>query len=60
MQLSDQELATVLSALRLWQHYLPANRESFRGHFPEGVRPLTSDEIDELCERLNCPERREP
>jgi hypothetical protein len=51
---TDQELATVLAALRLWQ----ASREygedlaPYMGHFEEH-QPLSSWQIDELCERLN-------
>jgi len=55
--LSDQELATVLAALRYWQQDL-ANHENEGPiddeHFSDEVSPLTVAEIDELCERLNC------
>ena len=55
--LSDRELATVLAALRYWQskldeHLAPVDLD----HFAE-VDPLTSGEIDDLCERLNTREQ---
>jgi hypothetical protein len=52
--LSSRELATVLAALRAWQSVIVdnwgmiPNQEHFRDH-----APLTCDEIDTLCERLN-------
>lgn len=51
MKLTDRELATVLAALRLFQNH-PANRMI---HFTD-VKPLTNDDIDDLCERLNTTE----
>lgn len=58
---NDRELATILAALRLWQ-----DREQFHSGgrvnaLQETVtdnglfEPLSYDEIDELCERLNFP-----
>jgi hypothetical protein len=55
-RLSDRELATVLAALRYWQHDLAENEEEGpigQEHFAE-VTPLSVAEIDGLCERLNC------
>ena len=54
VELSGREIAQVLAALRNWQtdslnEDLP---EAFAGHF-EDHEPLTDDEIDALCERLN-------
>ena len=52
--LTKRELATVLAALRFWQ----ANCEDFEvealtaDHFYD-TTPLTADEIDALCERIN-------
>lgn len=55
--LTEQELATVLAALRHWQQTL--RREHGRvatwPHFDEH-EPLGLQEIDELCERLNGSE----
>ena len=51
---SDRELATMLAALRLWQASQD-NGEAltpYMGHFEE-QQPLSSLEVDELCERLN-------
>lgn len=56
-ELNERELATVLAALRCWQ------KELTRTGIPEdaddilGERdPLTLDEIDDLCDRLNFSE----
>ena len=54
VELSAQEVAQVLAALRNWQ--VDALNEdladAFAGHF-EDHEPLTDDEIDAFCERLN-------
>jgi hypothetical protein len=57
--LSARELATVLAALRYWQQDLAVNEEDGEGlitsdHFTDQITPLTVDEIDTLCARLNC------
>jgi hypothetical protein len=51
---TDQELATILAALRLWQALLEHGEDltPYVGHFEEH-QPLSPLEIDELCERLN-------
>ena len=58
VELSDREIAQLLAALRNWQ--MDALNEdlakAFAGHFEEHA-PLTDDEIDALCERLNFAER---
>ena len=52
-QLSPRELATVLAALRYWQADVEADPNfEFGDHFAEAA-PLTAEEIDDLCERLN-------
>jgi hypothetical protein len=58
MKLTSRELATVLAALRYWQNDLDDDPEMFEnlpgsGHF-EQETPLNGDEIDRLCEELNC------
>ena len=57
VRLSNRELATILAALRYWQQDL-ANDEGegpiSPDHFDDQITPLTAEEIDELCERLNC------
>ena len=56
-----RETATLLHALRQFQRQLDDEDGSYRdaidgtGHF-EQVPPLTADEIDALCERLNLRE----
>ena len=51
---SDRELATMLAALRLWQASQDHGEDltPYEGHFEE-QQPLSSLEVDELCERLN-------
>ncbi len=54
MSFTERELATVLAALRAWQFDLPDdNTPIAMDHFGDGITPLTTDEIDTLCERLN-------
>ena len=54
VELSDRDIAQLLAALRNWQ--TDALNEdlvdAFAGHF-EDHEPLSDDEIDSLCERLN-------
>jgi hypothetical protein len=57
MHLSPRELATVLAALRYWQRQLADGEDGSSislYHFTESVTPLSTTEIDEFCERLNC------
>ena len=55
--LNDAELATVLAALRYWQHVLPS--EGLLHRFTDiasnggELEPLDPDDIDALCERIN-------
>lgn len=55
VELSPREVAHVLAALRNWQ--IDSLNEdlaaTFAGHF-EDLTSLDDDEIDDLCERLNC------
>ena len=56
--LTMREMATVLAALRRWQDELrrqAADLTDNDGHFDD-VSPLTSDEIDGLCDWLNAAE----
>jgi hypothetical protein len=61
--MNDRELATVLAALRYWQtdleQYGTDDLIDAAGHFAEHT-PLTPDEIDELCERLNAGKGPQP
>lgn len=52
--LTDREIGTILAALRYWQQDLEANDDPPISEHFEDVRPLTADEVDDLCERLNC------
>jgi hypothetical protein len=54
VELSPREVANILAALRNWQTDALNEDldEAFAGHFEEH-EPLTDDEIDDLCERLN-------
>ena len=63
MEFTDQEHATILAALRLWQRHIDPNdkpevqRIFAKGRSPlhfEDDAPLTFAEIDNLCERLNA------
>lgn len=55
--LTSRELATVLAALRSWQQQLPREGVAFVDGFPHfsDETPLSVDEIDALCDRLNEP-----
>ncbi len=55
-RLNPQELATILAALRHWQHTVDPQAKATAMTYPqfEEVQPLSSAEIDDLCERLNC------
>ena len=53
MNLNSRELATVLAALRHFQK-INDKAASYPCHFAfEGVTPLTDNQIDSLCERIN-------
>lgn len=56
-RLTPRELATVLAALRYWQHLLLIREHTgpiSADHFDDEITPLSADEVDDLCERLNC------
>ena len=54
IELSDRDIAQLLAALRNWQtdSLNEDLAEAFAGHF-EDHEPLSDDEIDALCERIN-------
>lgn len=56
-KLTDKELATVLAALRLWQRNLDSEYKNYgivgSKKFFLKEKPLSPDEIDSLCEKLN-------
>ena len=60
---NDREFHTILTALRYWQQHYPLDRcDAF---YPlsniatngGNVEALSNDEIDTLCEEMNCGER---
>jgi hypothetical protein len=55
MQFSAEETATVLAALRYWQRegLTSSGHEIDIASNGDTLEPMTTDEIDELCERLN-------
>lgn len=57
MKLTKRETATVLAALRNWQQDLQEGglipKEDLPYHF-ESDEPLKTEEIDALCEKINC------
>jgi len=55
--MDERELGTILAGLRLWQEYLQ-EKEFSPDHMDIATNigmfePLSPDEIDELCERIN-------
>jgi len=54
VDLTQRELAQLLASLRNWQtdSLNEDLADAFAGHF-EDFAPMTDDEIDALCERLN-------
>lgn len=56
--LDDQELATVLAALRVFQYNRDREDLNRMEHFHDETS-LTDNQIDHLCERLNTPSREE-
>lgn len=60
-QIGDRSLATILAALRYWQENVPTQHRASFAHFQEELHaPLGDDEIDVLCEALNCGNGEEP
>ncbi|HEV3447143.1 MAG TPA: hypothetical protein VG099_21060 [Gemmataceae bacterium] len=56
IRVTDRELDTLLAALRTWQRTVAEKQAQelvSPSHFEDGISPLTAEEIDELCERLN-------
>ena len=49
------EIATVLAALRYWQANVPESERAavMPEHF-DGAVPLGDDDIDDLCEDIQC------
>lgn len=55
MEITKRQTATILAALRYWQvNFDNEPADLFEDYF-FNVTPLSEDEIDDLCEKLNCP-----
>jgi hypothetical protein len=58
---SRENTATILAALRLFQDtYRDVDAEQIREKFPEhfhDVQPLSTEDIDTLCQQINNPEK---
>ncbi|MDF5714463.1 MAG: hypothetical protein PUP93_11360 [Rhizonema sp. NSF051] len=55
MELNQREIVTMLASLRMFQKEAKKldMAEAYPDHFLQGeVRPLTSDEIEQLCEKI--------
>jgi hypothetical protein len=53
ISITEREHATILAALRLWQEADEHNRGDLRDIAEEAGVPLSIEEIDVLCERIN-------
>jgi hypothetical protein len=57
IEVTERQFHTILAGLRCWQRYLAEHPiyvdDDIASNCGE-VQPLTQDEIDDLCERLNC------
>jgi hypothetical protein len=51
---NERTIATILAALRLFQSTPSELIDSTFSDYFEDYSPLSSEEIDELCEELNC------
>lgn len=56
MKLNYQELSSVLAGLRILQDKVETKTLTECRKLPhfDDVAPLSSEQMDELCERLNC------
>ena len=59
ISITEREHATILAALRLWQEADEYNRGDLRDIAEAAGVPLSSEEIDCLCERINFTSNRE-
>jgi hypothetical protein len=57
--ISERETATILAALRYWQRegLMSAGAEQDVASDGERFQALSAEEIDTLCERINCDAR---
>jgi len=58
IKLTDNELATVLAALRYWERegLMSGGHEQVIASNDGDITPLDADGIDDLCERINQAE----
>ncbi len=59
ISITKREHATILAALRLWQEADEHNRGNLRDIAEAVGVPLSNEEIDVLCERINFTSNRE-
>jgi len=59
ISITEREHATILAALRLWQEADEHNRGDLRDIEETAGVPLSNEEIDVLCERINFTGNRE-
>ena len=59
ISVTERENATILAALRLWQEADEHNRGDLRDIAEAAGAPLSNEEIDVLCERINFNTNRE-
>jgi hypothetical protein len=59
ISVTAREHATILAALRLWQEADVHNRGDLRDTAEAAGLPLSNEEIDALCERINFTSNRE-
>jgi len=59
ISITEREHATILAALRLWQEADEHNRGDLRDIAEAVGVPLSNEEIDALCERINFTGNRE-
>ena len=55
---TEREHATILAALRLWQEADEHNRGDLRDIAEAVGVPLSNEEVDVLCERINLTSRK--
>ena len=59
ISITEREHATILAALRLWQEADEHKRGDLRDIAEAAGIPLSNEEIDVLCERINFTANRE-
>jgi hypothetical protein len=57
ISITEREHATILAALRLWQEADEHNRGDLRDIAESVGVPLSNEEVDVLCDRINFTSR---